>query len=523
MTQRTESLRIAAAIFLVVATVLLAVHGNRVVVTNDEGILLDAAQRVAGGERPYVDFWAYMSPGSYWLQAAVFRIFGVSLLTGRLIVIFDFSLQCALVFWLTSRLASRRTALTVTFLFLGFQIADPTFLTAQHRWDSSTLALAGVALAIAARSKLSWVASGALLGAAAWCTPTVGLVLCVVALWLLVDGVRRPAVVPFIGGVAVIFASGVGWLAAKGCLVPLIQQMLWLRQNYLVNAMPYGAIIGGYRALFEGVSGALDASIRVLLVACVAIPAILPPLALAAWTWMLWRKKVSDEQRSVVVLLLLAGTALILALSPRADVMHLAFVAAVPYVLTAVAISRLIPVRVSAPVAILALIMAGIFASNAFNTLRTTSRVTSPVGNLRVETAQQSAMQKLFATVRPGDPLFVYPYMPMHYFLTQARNPTQFSFFSPGMATKSQTLEALAELQARPPEWLLFMKISREEFLRVVPKGASAEWRYEAIEDWIEKNYSPLENSPVVVAGYELRRRTSTALSSAENRLGALQ
>src|SRR5579872_2195665 len=103
VTQRTEPFRIAAAIFLSVAAVVLAVHGNRVVVTNDEGILLDAAQRVALGERPYVDFWAYMSPGSYWLQAAVFRLFGVSLLTGRLIVIFDFSVQCALVFWLASR------------------------------------------------------------------------------------------------------------------------------------------------------------------------------------------------------------------------------------------------------------------------------------------------------------------------------------------------------------------------------------------------------------------------------------
>jgi hypothetical protein len=263
--------------------------------------------------------------------------------------------------------------------------------------------------------------------------------------------------------------------------------------------------------------------IRGLLVACVAIPAILPPLALVGWAWMLWRKKVPDEQRSVVVLLLLAGTALILALSPRADVMHLAFVAALPYVLTAVAISRFIPVRVSAPVAIFAVILAGIFASNAFNTLRSTSRVASPVGNLRVETAQQSAMQKLFATVRPGDPLFVYPYMPMHYFLTQARNPTQFSFFSPGMATNSQTLEALAELQARPPEWLLFMKISREEFLRVVPKGASAEWRYEEIENWLENNYLPVGDSSVVVSGYQLRRRTHLALSSSENRVGALK
>jgi hypothetical protein len=120
-------------------------------------------------------------------------------------------------------------------------------------------------------------------------------------------------------------------------------------------------------------------------------------------------------------------------------------------------------------------------------------------------------MQQLLATVRPGEPLFVYPYMPMHYFLTQARNPTEFSFFSPGMATKREALAALTELQARPPEWVLFMKISREEFLRVVPNGVSAEWRYEALEDWLQQNYLPLQDSSVVVYGYELRRRAYAA------------
>ena len=489
------------------ATLLLAVHGNRVVATNDEGILLDAAQRIAAGQRPYVDFWTYMSPGSYWLQAVVFRLFGISLLAGRLIVIFDFSLQCALVFWLTSRLASRLTAIAVTFAFLGFQIADPAFLSAQHRWDSSTLALAGVAIAVSARSRVAWIASGAVLAAAAWCTPTVGAVLVVVALWLAMERERRQALGPLIAGAAIVFAGGAGWLAVQGGLVPLIQQMLWLRQNYLVNAMPYGAIIGGYRALFDGLNGGMELVVRSLLVAGVALPAVLPPLALLGWGLMFWRKTVPVEHRAAVALLLGAGGALILALSPRPDVMHLAFVAALPYVLAGAAWSKLIPVRVRAPLALFSLLMAGTFAWNSFNTRRTTSQLASPVGNLRVDNAQRPAMEKLFTNVRPGESLFVFPYMPMHYFLTQARNPTRFSFLSPGMSTKAESLEALAELQARPPEWVLLMKISREDFLRIVPEGASAEWRYDALEEWIEKNYLPLEDSKIVVSGYELRRR----------------
>jgi len=39
-----------------------------------------------------------------------FRVFGLTMWAGRVVVIFDFALQCALVFWLTARLAGRRAA-----------------------------------------------------------------------------------------------------------------------------------------------------------------------------------------------------------------------------------------------------------------------------------------------------------------------------------------------------------------------------------------------------------------------------
>jgi hypothetical protein len=506
--------RASLAIFLAVAALLVAVHGHRVVATNDEGIVLDAAQRVAGGERPYVDFWAYMTPGSYWLQALVFHLFGVSFLAGRAIVIVDFAVQCALVFWLTARLASLRAATVVAFAFFGFQLADPTFLTAQHRWDSSTLALAGVSMAISAASPIAWIATGAVLAYAAWCTPTVGGVLCVVVAWLCWQRERRKALLPLIVGASVVFAAGAAWLAATGGLLPLIHQLLWLRTNYLVNAMPYGSIIGGYRALFVDLAGALDLAVRALLVTCVALPAWLPIVALVAWGLILWKKKVAAEQASYAVLLLLAGGALILGLSPRPDVTHLAFVVALPYVLAGSAISILVPARAGAPLGICAALLALVFASNSFNSLRSTSVVASPVGNLRVDNAMRSSMETLLATVRSGDSMFVYPYMPMNYFITQARNPTEFSFFSPGMATTNEETVALKKLAAHPPEWVLYATVSREQYLRVVPEGGKTAWRYTGLEEWIEKNYEPVPHADVDIYGYQLRRRIHAAQSS---------
>jgi hypothetical protein len=308
-------------------------------------------------------------------------------------------------------------------------------------------------------------------------------------------------------GASAVFVAGATWLAATGGLLPLIHQLLWLRTNYLVNAMPYGSIIGGYRALFVDLTGALDVALRTLLVTCVALPAWLPIVALVAWGVMLWKKKVSAEQASCAVLLLLAGGALILGLSPRPDVTHLAFVVALPYVLAGSAIGICVPVRAAAPIGICAALLAVLFASNSFNSLRSTSVVASPVGDLRVDNAMRPSMETLFATVRSGDSMFVYPYMPMNYFITQARNPTEFSFFSPGMATTREESAALAKLSAHPPVWVLYATVSREQYLRVVPEGGKTAWRYPGLEEWIEKNYEPVPHADVDIYGYQLRRR----------------
>src|SRR5258708_5532447 len=365
---RSKEARTAICIFLAAATLLLVLHGNRAVATNDEGIILDAGQRILSGARPYMDFFGYMSPGSYWLQAVVFWIFGVSLWAGRLIVIFDFSLQCALVFWLTARLASRRAGWVAMLLFAGFQIADPSFLTAQHRWDSATLALAGLALAVKCvldgSTRVRWVAVGALFAAAAWCAPAMALVGAAAALFILLD--QRHNLIPFAGGVLAV--SLVSLLALGGSLAAFLQQMAWLRTNYSsVNVMPYGAIIGGYGALFQGGAGFISIVVQAVLVACVALPAILPILALAGG--FVVSRSMSGRQRAAVRLAMFALVAVVATVFPRADVAHLAFVAALPFVLATVAFARLLPARMGASLAMFMLLLAAVFAGNFFNTL----------------------------------------------------------------------------------------------------------------------------------------------------------
>ena len=503
--------RIAIAVFLTVFAVVLAFHGNRMVPTNDEGIVLESAQRMAQGARPYVDFFGYMSPGSYWMQSLVFQVFGISLWAGRVIVIADFALQCALLFWLVARLsASRPAAAAVVLTFAGFQIADPSFLTAQHRWDSATLALAGLCLLTANRTALRVCASGILLAAATWCTPSMAVVGGVAVAWLAISKERRADMLPFLGGAAVITVAALGALAATGSLAAFFTQMAWLRQNYSsVNILPYGSVIGGYRNLLEGTSGVGELVVRMVVVICVALPAILPPLAILLWGFALWRRTAPTEHRGTIQLLLLATIGLVITAFPRADVMHLAFIAALPYALAGAGLARLLPARAGVTLAMASLLMAAIFAGNYFRGWQETARVPSPAGVLRVPLDQVAGMQKLMADVQPGQGLFVYPYMPLHYFLTQTRNPTRFSYLAPGMMTRTEEMETLAELQVRPPEWLLYLQLTPEEFLRVFPNGSNLNWRFDTLEEWLRGHYQPVENPGVNVAGYGLWRRNA--------------
>jgi len=505
---------IAVAIFLAAAALLLALHGQRMVLTNDEGIVLESAQRMAAGGRIYVDFFGYMSPGSYWLQALVFRLLGVALWTGRLIVILDFALQCALVYWLAARLASWRAASAVTLTFAGFQVADPSFLTSAHRWDSATFALAGLCLAVSAFLNgegrwrwWQWLASGAALAAAVWCTPSLLLLAIVVTLWLAVSRERRSNLVPLMTGAAAIGLAGISALMSTGSVAAFFAQMAWLRQNYSgVNVLPYGSIIGGYRALFEGSHGAPETIVRMVLIVCLALPAILPPLAILLGGVSLWRGT-TGAQRAILTLLLPAVAALAITAFPRADVTHLAFIAALPYVLVFSALAGLLPARTSSWLALGSMMLAAVFASNYVRGWRESAQVSSPAGVLRVPNEQAANVERLLKDVRPGDGLFVYPYMPMQYIVTQARNPTRYSYLMPGMMTRIQETEALGELEAQPPQWLLYMQPSPQDFLRVFPNGAGLDWHFAELESWMQRMYVPVEGPPVNVGGYRLWRR----------------
>ena len=505
---------IAALIFAVVSLGLFWVHGNRLVFSLDEGIVLDAATRMLHGETLYRDFFGYMSPGGYWLQEAAFRLFGLSLRAGRVVVICDFAMQCAVLFWLTARLAGKKAALAVTALFFTLQATRPELLLAQHRMDSAALSLASIALCLEGQRRRRgwcWLAAGILIAGAAVCTPSIALIAPVALIWLVVEPALRRFLIPYSGGVCIVLTATAAALAANGSLVPFWRQMTWLQHNYSgVNIMTYGSVNGGWGTMIGGATGR-DLAVLSLTVFCFALPAILPVLALAAWSlWMLFRRGERLRAANHTIPYLLACMAMYVASTyPRPDVAHLALVAVLPATLTAVWIARYSPRWLSTGVFAVVAVGAGIFLTEAARGLRHQVDVATPVGMLRASPADAEAVDALLKAVRPGDGLYAHPYQPVLYFLTQGRNPTRYSYLNPGMMTHSEETAALDALENSPPRWLLYLTLSRAEFLRVFPHATDRDHRFRMIDAWSQRDYVPAD-PPVVVGGYRLYERAKS-------------
>ena len=509
---RLQSLTVFVAAF----ALLLLVQGNLFVNANDEGLTLESSQRVLAGHLPYVDFFGHASPGSYWLQAAIFRVLGVSMVSARVGVIVDVALLVALLYWFVARFGSVGAAALAAPIFFVFEIADPVLITAHHRWNSCALSFLSIAMALsgAERPFWWWTIAGIVASYAALCTPTVGLILLLTLAWLWWERPLRKHLAAYLVGVALVGVPAFGYMASSGMLTGgryggYLGHLIFMSRNYPeVNAMPYGSMIGGFGPLFTDVSGG-ELIIRVLLLLCITLPATLPLLAGLGWASWIWRDR-APVSRSAAVYLLACLGAYIAYSFPRGDLTHLMFIAAFTYALAIVWMVRSLPKRV--------LIGAGAFfgfwalgfgVTRAMGTWNA-QPLDTPVGKVRVNADMRAELAGLLAATRPGQTAYVHPYDPTLYFITQLRDSASFCFLAPGMMKAPEEAAVLRDLKTQPPEWMLYQKTSRAEFLRVFPGGARLDHRYPNIEAWIETNYKPVRKLGAL-AGYDLWELTGAA------------
>ncbi len=490
----------AALIFVVAGLLLWLMAGNLFILGLDEGIYFDGGLRILHGQVPYRDFFALTGPGSYWLEAAAFRLFGVTLAAGRVVMVLDVALLTAVVFWLVAQLTRRNVALATAFIFFAFETGLSFRLYANHRWDSSALAMLGVAFAFKAagpssRRRLACLAGGFFVAAAAWCTPPVILLVVALGLWLLVSREGRGMIPAFILGVCLCSLPAGAVLASEHALVPMLHSMTWNLKHYAgANQVyyGYGALPGwsGWRAVFSVKRGVKMLLLRLLDYFLALLPPGLPLLVYLTWL-LRTRQGVSKLNRELprVLWLLIASAALLLSTYPRWSADELMFVTPVFYVLAAYLLERLSTRRWRLAVGGTSLTLAVVtLAVSAFGLTREPSLRTR-VGVVRAVPQDQQLILALDRSIPSGASLFVDPYLPVVYFLTGGVNPTRYDFLQPGMMSARDEAAAWRELQRRPPKWVVYFQFPAATFFAIWPHANPRQPALEALNAWLHRHY----------------------------------
>ena len=444
--------------------------GNRLVITNDEGIFLSHAARIAQGEVLYRDLFGLTGPASYWLLALMFKIAGVSLSSAHLILAAQIAILSTLVYFTTRELSDTASGIVGAFVFLFLNAADTAMMTNNHRWDADTYAVCGIVAILRGRTFLG----GVLLALSVWATPifaltaltaTAGTVLLKHSPWRV------------IAGGAVGAAGGLAALALTGSLFPYVRTLLWMKDNYSdVNRMSYGSVIGGYPALFEGASGSAEWALRGVIVAGLTIPVWLPVLC----GILLIRNH--DRAR---LFLFACGVSMIAAVSPRFDVGHLVFAVPLFYPIAA----SFIPKARWTIVPFGALAMLFLFSSIVQR--NATEQLSTPFGEIHTDPQSAEIVRWLTSNIGPGERIFVYPYPPIAYLLTGGQNVSRYCYLHPGLFTAADERLAVEDLTRNPPAKVLYMDISPGELLRMWPASDPNRLRLNHLHDFVLSHFEP--------------------------------
>jgi superkiller protein 3 len=496
----------------------------------DEGALVHIADRIASGEVLYRDVATGVMPGSFYLHALLFLVFGRTLLLGRILAMVLFALTSVGVFLLARSVTRRGVALALALSFSALSVNFWRF----PGYSSEAMCLVFLTLG-AARAFLStrdrkWLfLTGLGIGSTLLFKQNYGAFVSLgVAIGLAAsardvrEGLRNVATAALVAAlpvamVAVLFAmAGAGaafWRFTLG--VPLQMPEVFSRPWPPLWGEPDARFVRDiiYFLPFEELALELREWLSArqwLTVAVVRVIFHLPLLLLAAAVFVWLRERFrrgraalagTSETRDLEAGALYLGTSafLFLGVFPRVDAHHL-FMAVAPCFVLAAWLAGREPRpflrRVAGVVAgaLLTLSLASQIAAIAdvYPEQVRDEFLSLPRARVWVERWQAAEIRRhveqIQTRVPEGEPIFVAPTAAMYYFLADRPNPTRFPLILPGAFDEEEALRALSE---KPVSYALISDIAFESFpfQHVAPR----------VHDYLIRNYRPADG-----AGWEV-------------------
>ena len=463
---RTAAL-FAAAAALSACTIL------REIGPHDEGLMLQAAARIASGEWPYRDFWFNYGPGQPLLLGALWKAFGPSLLTWRIVRVALDATVSVLAYALVRRAAPAWLAL-LSWAAVAAAMAWPS----GPGPNPAALALVLGALLLARRSP---VGAGALCGVAALFRPEIA-------------GAGALSVALYGGGVRSLAAAAAGttvalWLpfviVAPGDLVEDTLGFLGVQD---LQRLPLPL---HYRGGFDPNK---------------LLEFYFPALLLAAGVlWIVRRRALW------LAPLAIAGALYLLARPDEFHLVPLSVVLAIGLALAAARESS--PVWRGVLVAVLALIAVHGLERRAGQLLHPPALARVPAGvadGVKTTPADARALAAVLPRIR-GGAIFVAPPRfdrvrvgdPLLYVLAGRPNPTRYDVMQPGVVTTARVQREMVRdlARARPPVLVRWLD---PRALELEPNGSSRSSGVTILDDALRRDYgAPRRYGPYLV----LRRR----------------
>ena len=485
----------------------------------DEGTLMTNAVRVAEGELPFRDFFEVSGLGTFYWLAIFFKLLGTTWLASRICLLLTTTGIVVLLFYLARRLRFG-TGLMPAIFFVA--VSRDHWNMISHHMDSTLFGLLAFALFLlwmgAPRPFILFLA-GAAAGLTTWCMLTKGALLCLSLVLLLGilyrGGSRLRGLLTLLGGYVLVIVSVLALFWRAGGLPGLIDDnLLWPLANYTgVNAAPYGLgfrqlcwdSLGGFRLAFPPVTTmAVSAFLAVPFLVVLGLPVLLAILCLPY-------RRVAFGRAALPYWL--AGGAFWLSEMHRIDLGHLVFGCPIFVILAFYLWSQASGKLAHGALQLVATCTFVLAMQNPLVALSAFTKIYTPRGVVRdVFSEDLPVLQFLNERIKPGEPIFVYPYTPVYYFLSAARNPTRYSTLVYGFNTEAQFRDAVRSLETNNVRYVVWDR-SAQWLPRAFPAYRAPSRDKLIMEPYLEDHYRVVAGTDT---GFQLLERKEPPAREAE-------
>ena len=419
------------------------------------------------GQIPYRDFFSFYTPGSYYLLAGLFRVFGDSFAVARISLAVVGAICSVVTYVLARRVCSRGIALFAAVLATTAGAAF-RFLVLHNPYSTLGCCLClYAALRLLETQKTRWSFAVGSLGSLTFLIEqskgsglVLGVALGIVTLRV-VDRrfpLRASALIASAFGAFWPLAVTFGYFGAHHATNLMVQSWLWPLHHYAqANHVPYGYQNWSDQsrdAIFHQ-GPVLLRAIKVLIVLPNLLLPVLPLIAiglLGYWIVRIRRESCSSSEAAYYVMMssVLSGL-LVSVVIVRADILHFMYLAPLWYVVLAWILgaqgvrSELlngirVPLVAFTAASFGLLSMAVLFAATGARNHVQTRRGVIATGS------SETVINYIESRVAPNGQLAIYPYLPLYNYLTDTRSPSRFDYFQPGMNTPEQAQEIIGSL-----------------------------------------------------------------------------